>query len=79
MSYTPLPVPCAGCGEPTPYEVGDGLSYGEFLSTPLGLCYVRTCRQRPCVQAARAAKQGRPVKLTEAAGKASRLKGLGGA
>jgi hypothetical protein len=65
VSYEPLPVPCAGCGEPTPYEVGEGASHGEYLSTPLGLCFVRTCRQRECVHAARAAKHGRPVKLSE--------------
>lgn len=61
MSYEPLPVPCAGCGTLTPYAVGEGASHGELLSTPLGDCYVRTCRKRSCVEAARAAKQGRPV------------------
>lgn len=48
-------VPCAGCGEPTPYEVGEGLSHGEWHSAPLGLTYVRTHRVRACVLAARAA------------------------
>jgi hypothetical protein len=65
VGYVPLPVPCAGCGALTPYAVGEHASYGEFLSTPLGLCFVRTCRQRSCVKAAREAKQGRPVKLTQ--------------
>lgn len=55
--------PCAGCGEPTPYEVGEGLSFGEHLSTPLGLCFRRTHRRRGCVEASRAAVDGRPVVL----------------
>lgn len=60
--------PCAGCGEPVPYEVGqrygsderrDGC-YGEHLRTPLGSCFRRTHRERSCVEASRAAVQGRP-------------------
>lgn len=60
-AYSPAPVPCAGCGEPTSYEVGEDASFGETLATPLGDCYVRTHRRRECVEAARAAKSGRPV------------------
>lgn len=70
MSYVPQSVPCAGCGEPTPYEVGleygdaeprgEGLSYGEHLRTPLGECYRRTHRDRACVTASRYAVGGRP-------------------
>lgn len=52
-------VSCAGCGEPTPYAVGEGLSHGEWLRTPLGICYRRTHRVRACVEASRAAVQGR--------------------
>lgn len=60
----PLPVPCAGCGKPTPYEVGEqhGVgSFGEVLSTPLGDCFRRTCWTHECVRASRAAVGGRPV------------------
>lgn len=46
-------VPCAGCGEPTPYEVGEGASHGEHHSAALGLCFVRTHRDRECVRLAR--------------------------
>lgn len=55
--------PCAGCGEPTPYEVGEGLSFGEHLQTPLGICFRRTHRVRECVEESRAAVDGRPVVL----------------
>lgn len=48
-------VPCAGCGKPTPYAVGENASHGEWHSVPLGLCYVRTHRRRACVLAARKA------------------------
>lgn len=61
MSYQASPVPCAGCGELTPYEVGDDASYGEHLETPLGLCFRRTHRVRVCVLASREACGGRPV------------------
>ena len=54
------PVPCAGCGEPVPYEVGESGSHGEWLRTPLGICFRRTCRVRACVEASRAEVQGRP-------------------
>ena len=57
MTY---PVPCAGCGNPTPYEVDENASHGEWLRTPLGICYRRTCRVRECVLASRAAVDGRP-------------------
>lgn len=62
-AYKPLPVPCAGCDEPTPYEVDEAASYGEWLATPLGLTFRRTHRRRECVLASRAAVEGRPVKL----------------
>ena len=68
MTYSPLPVPCAGCGELTPYEVSDeeGVgSYGEWLSTPIGRCFVRTCWDRACVLAARERLKGRRVVLRE--------------
>lgn len=67
---TPLPVPCAGCGELTPYEVGaaPGVgSRGEHLVTPLGRCFVRTHWKESCKLAARYAKDGRPVVLGEVA------------
>jgi hypothetical protein len=60
----PLDVPCAGCGELTPYRVGDHPgdgSFGEFLSTPLGDCYQRTHWTRECVKAGRAKVQGRRI------------------
>lgn len=57
---TPAPVPCAGCGEPTPYAVGEDASHGEWLRTPLGTCFRRTHRVRSCVEASRAAVDGRP-------------------
>jgi hypothetical protein len=50
---------CAGCGEPTPYAVGEDGSHGEWLRTPLGICFRRTCRRRECVEASRAAVEGR--------------------
>jgi hypothetical protein len=53
FDFTPPPVPCAGCGEPTPYAVGDGESYGEFRLTGLGYAYYRTHRDRACVLAMR--------------------------
>jgi hypothetical protein len=59
--YVALPVPCAGCGKPTPYEVGEDASYGEFLSTPIGDCYVRTHRDRACVLRARARVDGKHI------------------
>jgi hypothetical protein len=49
FDFTPPPVPCAGCGEPTPYAVGDGASYGEFRLAGLGYAYYRTHRVRECV------------------------------
>jgi hypothetical protein len=52
-------VPCAGCGEPTPYAVGEDASHGEWLRTPLGICYRKTHRRRECVEASRAAVEGR--------------------
>lgn len=62
--YSPLPVPCAGCGKPTPYETGpgpsEGTSFGEFLMTDLGYVFVRTHWQRSCVRAARRACGGSP-------------------
>jgi hypothetical protein len=57
-----LEVDCAGCGKATPYEVGEGASYGEWLATPLGTCYVRTHRVRECVQTARPRLGGRKRK-----------------
>ena len=51
--YVALPVPCAGCGGPTPYAVGDGASYGEFRLTGLGYAFYRTHRDRGCVLAMR--------------------------
>lgn len=53
FDFTPPPVPCAGCGEPTAYAVGDGASYGEFRLTGLGYAYYRTHRDRGCVLAMR--------------------------
>lgn len=51
---------CAGCGERTPYAVGEDASFGEWLRTPLGWCYRRTHRVRSCVEASRAEVRGRP-------------------
>jgi hypothetical protein len=55
--------PCAGCGEPTPTRVGEDASFGEWLKSPLGICFRRTHRVRECVEASRAAVEGRPVVL----------------
>lgn len=63
-AHTSLPVPCAGCGEPVPYEHAplptEGRSYGEWLHGPLGYSFARTCFMRECVLASRAAVQGKP-------------------
>lgn len=61
--HVALPVPCAGCGTLTPYETTDqpGVgSFGEFLATPLGFCFVRTCWTHACVRTARAKVDGKP-------------------
>jgi hypothetical protein len=55
---------CAGCDTRIPGEVGtvphaDGTCYGEWLKTPLGLTYVRTCWTRACVLEARRRREGR--------------------
>lgn len=65
MSVVPYPdppdVPCAGCGDPTPYRAGgrdsDAPSYGEWHHAPLGMCYARTHRRRECVIEARRRNQ----------------------
>lgn len=57
----PAPVPCEGCGELTPYDVGESSSYGEWLATPLGVTYARTHRLRECVVASRAKHEGRRI------------------
>lgn len=60
--HEPAPVACAGCDEPTPYAASYGPeapSFGEFLSTPEGMTYVRTHRCRECVQSARARLRGK--------------------
>lgn len=57
----PLPVPCAGCGDPTAYDPGEETgTYGEWLDTPIGRTYAKTHRRRECVKAARARLQGKP-------------------
>lgn len=73
----PLPIACSGCGELTPYRVGEDASYGEWLATPLGLCYARTHRRRECVVASRARLEGRKVTLGPT--KQERAKGAAGA
>lgn len=56
----PLPVPCAGCGEPTAYRPGEDTgTYGEWLLGPLGRVYSKTHRRRSCVEQARA-RLGKP-------------------
>lgn len=66
--YTSAPVPCGGCGRRIPYETADPVdpavdraatSYGEWLSTPLGLTFVRTCWDRTCVLEARRVRDGK--------------------
>ena len=62
--YVPLPVQCAGCDEPTPYEVGAERgtgSFGEWLATPLGLVFRRTHWDRVCVRASRERVGGKPT------------------
>jgi len=62
----PLDVPCAGCGAPTPYAVGDRRdvgSFGEHLVTPLGFVYRRTHWTHSCVLESRHRCKGQPVQL----------------
>jgi hypothetical protein len=59
----PADVPCAGCGQPTPYAVGPEASHGETLKTPTGTIYRRTHRERSCVLASREAVGGRTVEV----------------
>ena len=57
--HTPLPVPCSGCGDPTPYDTGPdgerppaGLSFGATVKSPLGLTFIKTHPNRDCVERA---------------------------
>lgn len=74
-----LTAECAGCGAEIPYRVGeqrgDGC-FGEFLSTPLGDCYRRTCWDHDCVRRSREAVKGRPIKERVSAAERATKNGL---
>lgn len=61
FDHEPADVPCAGCGKPTAYTPGEDTgTFGQWLGTPIGRTYIKTCRKRACVLAARERLNGKP-------------------